>query len=105
MAGWVVVEPDKDWKAAGWLYRWVVSTIAANVDDMEVKRRLDAIVAANLPLLDLGEFTETQRLAMRAVIRDQLVDEAKASFPEDMVVDRDHAITYVGELAELVPSG
>jgi hypothetical protein len=105
VAGWVIIEPEKEWKAAGWLFRWVVSALATNVEDAELRRRLDEIVNENLPTLDLAAFTAAERDQLRSVIRDRLVEEAETRLPADVVVDRDLAINYVRDLAGLVSAG
>jgi hypothetical protein len=87
VADWLTVKPGSSWKAAGWLYRWVVGTIAENVDDDQLKLRLKAIVDENLPTLALSDFTEAECEAIRAVIRQRLVEDARAEFPADMSVD------------------
>ena len=55
-----------------------------------------------MPTRALSGFTDGEQIAIRAVIRDHLVEDAGSGLPPDLAVDREGAIAQVEELADFV---
>jgi len=77
VAGVIAIGPDERWSAAGWPFCWVLRTIASEVDDDALGRRLDEIERENLGFFDVSECTLAQQAAIKNVTSSRLLSRAE----------------------------
>jgi hypothetical protein len=101
MAGTIEVRPDVLWSASGWMFRFVLRSISAEVSDPQLKRALAEIEEFNLGFLSLPQLPAAQRAEVERVIRDRLVTRAEQDLPRDME-RRAGVVDYIRGLADVL---
>jgi hypothetical protein len=91
------------WTAASWLFRWVVTRIAdeASVSE-DVRVTLQEIVDENLGWLSIDDLRPHQRVVVARWLKDCLVTDADARWPDGSEFDKAAALRHLGELADSI---
>lgn len=101
MAGTISVSAEARWSASTWLFNWVVNAIASTLGPGDLAGALTGIVGENLGSLDLGEFTDQEQAAIKAVVRVSLVKLAEDKLPVNLE-GRESTLTHIRDLVKLV---
>jgi hypothetical protein len=101
MAGMIKVRPGELWSTSGWMFDFVMRSIAADATDPRLKESLAAIEENNFGWLSLPDLPETQRTEVERVIRDHLVARAERDLPADMP-ERAGVVDYIRGLADAI---
>jgi hypothetical protein len=101
MAGMIKVRPEELWSTSGWMFDFVIRSIAADVTDPQLKHSLAEIEEHNFGWLSLPDLPGHQRTEVEQVIRDRLVPRAERDLPADMA-ERESVIDYIRGLVDAV---
>ena len=99
MAGTIEISPESSWTAASWLFDWVLTRIANELDDLPAGAEVRLIVAENLGFLSVGALGPSAVRVIADFARSgRLVDSAEAG----MFAGVEHAsvVAHVRELSE-----
>jgi hypothetical protein len=101
MAGTIEVRPHVLWSTSGWMFRFILRSISAEVTDPALRHRLSEIEENNLGWLSLPQLPESQRAEAERVIRGRLVTRAEEDLPQDMA-HRAGVVNYIRGLADVL---
>jgi hypothetical protein len=98
--GTIEVQRNVRWSCAGWLFRWVLETLAAVVPASETSAKLREVIDENLGWLALDDLPLPERTKLRESIYSDLLAQAEDYLPADYE-GREGALNLVRELAQL----
>lgn len=100
MAGTISFSPGARWSASTWLFDWVLTTLARQVDDPELAAELTAIVDDNVGWLGLDDLTGDQKATVKRTIRRSLRTAAERGLPP-AIPGHEDALNHLDDLIDL----
>lgn len=97
MSGTISFSPAGRWSAASWLFDWVLSAIAATVEDAGLAAELTEIVGENIVWLSLEDLTDEQNADMRRAIRESIGIAAERGLPVG-ISGREDVLRHLNDL-------
>jgi hypothetical protein len=98
--GTIEVQRNVRWSCAGWLFRWVLESLAAAAPGSEAAATIRLVIDENLGWFALDDLPLPERTKLRERMYSDLLAQAEAYFPADYE-GREGALNLVRELVHL----